>query len=138
MIVAGATGSGKTVFVSRLIRNFNGVTTFADSSLRVLYFYGQIQPDFELTANTVICWRQVQSLEDFDLTLVQKLQANLVVVDDLMTLLGSSRQLSDMFTKASHHMNVSVVFILQNLFHRGSEIRNLSLNSHYVVVSKPA
>ena len=41
-----------------------------------------------------------------------------------------------LFTRGCHHRNVSVIFILQNIFHRGKELRDVSLNSHYLVLFK--
>ncbi|KAK6171966.1 hypothetical protein SNE40_018382 [Patella caerulea] len=38
------------------------------------------------------------------------------------------------FTKKSHHRNVSVIYIVQNLFDK--QQRTISLNAHYVVLFK--
>jgi len=38
-----------------------------------------------------------------------------------------------MFTRGSHHRNISVNLITQNLFHQGRNCRDISLNAHYVV-----
>ena len=61
---------------------------------------------------------------------------NLVVIDDLMHELSNDQRMTNLFTKGSHHRNLSVIFILQNMFHRGKELRDMSLNSHYLVVFK--
>jgi len=47
-----------------------------------------------------------------------------------------NRSVTDLFTKGSHHRNLSVVYIVQNLFNNGKEHRTISLNSHYIVVFK--
>ena len=44
--------------------------------------------------------------------------------------------LSKLFTKGSHHRNISVVFISQNLFIQGKYTRTISLNSHYMIIFK--
>ena len=44
--------------------------------------------------------------------------------------------LSELFTKGSHHRNISLVLITQNLFHQGPSSRDISLNSKYIVVFK--
>ena len=36
----------------------------------------------------------------------------------------------------SHHRNISVDFLVQNLFHRNKHIRTISLNAHYMVLFK--
>ena len=40
------------------------------------------------------------------------------------------------FTKGSHHRNLSIIYIVQNIFHQGKEMRNISLNAHYIALFK--
>jgi len=47
---------------------------------------------------------------------------NLVVFDDLMQELSNDPRITSLFTKGCHHRNRSVIFILQNIFHRGKEL----------------
>ena len=61
---------------------------------------------------------------------------NLVVIDDLMHELSNDQRITSLFTKGCHHRNLSVIFILQNIFHRGKELRDMSLNCHYLVLFK--
>jgi hypothetical protein len=49
---------------------------------------------------------------------------------------GKDKRLADLFTKGSHHRNLSIIYIVQNIFHEGKEIRNMSLNGHYIVLFK--
>ena len=42
----------------------------------------------------------------------------------------------NLFTRGSHHRNLSVIYIVQNLFHLGKGSRSISLNSHYLVLFK--
>ena len=44
---------------------------------------------------------------------------NVVVIDDLMQKLSNDKRITNLFTKGCHHRNFSVIFILQNIFHRG-------------------
>jgi len=46
-----------------------------------------------------------------------------------------STKVSELFTKDSHHGNISLVLITQNLFHQGPSC-DISLNSKYIVVFK--
>ena len=59
----------------------------------------------------------------------------LIVSDDLMDSAYNTKG-SKLFTKGSHHRNISFVLITQNLFHQGSSSRDVSLNSKYIVVFK--
>ena len=49
---------------------------------------------------------------------------------------ANSKLISELFTKGSHHRNLSIILIVQNFFIRGSESRNISLNSQYIVLFK--
>ena len=59
---------------------------------------------------------------------------NLIVIDDQMIEAGKDNRIVNLFTKGSHHRNLSVIYIVQNLFHQGKLNRSLSLNSHYLVL----
>ena len=49
---------------------------------------------------------------------------------------SNSKLIAELFTKGSHHRNLSIILICQNFFMRGSENRNISLNSQYIVLFK--
>ena len=59
-----------------------------------------------------------------------------IVVDDQMIEAGKDNRIVNLFTKGSHHRNLSVIYIVQNLFHQGKGNRSISLNSHYLVLFK--
>ena len=48
----------------------------------------------------------------------------------------TDESIANLFTKGSHHRNISVVFLVQNMFHKNKHIRTISLNSHYMVLFK--
>ena len=58
----------------------------------------------------------------------------LLILDDLMN--EANQNVCDLFTKLSHHRDVSVVFVTQNLFHRNRFVRTMNLNTHYLVLFK--
>ena len=60
----------------------------------------------------------------------------MIVIDDLMTELRNDKNQANLFTKGSHHLNISVVFISQNIFHQGTQMRTISLNCHYMLLLK--
>jgi len=61
--------------------------------------------------------------------------SRLVFLDDLLNEFYS-RDACDLFTKCSHHRNISVILNTQNLFHEGRLISDVSLNAKYLVVFK--
>ena len=58
------------------------------------------------------------------------------MIDDLMTQCHSDERMTRLFSVGSSHMNLSIIFIVHNLFHQGKEMRNMSLNSHYIILFK--
>ena len=61
---------------------------------------------------------------------------NIIVIDDQMIEAGKDNRIVNLFTKGSHHRNLSVIYIVQNLFHQGEGNRSISLNSHYLMLFK--
>jgi hypothetical protein len=133
-LVAGPTGSGKTVLVRKILQDhanlFDNINT---KELRVTWCYGQWQTSYsQLVPNVNIDY--VEGL--IDQAYVQQNKPQLVVIDDLMTELGGNKELANLFTKGSHHLGISVVFIVQNVFHQAPQMRTISLNSHYMILLK--
>lgn len=63
----------------------------------------------------------------------------LIIMDDLMregSSHSSGASVSDIFTKGSHHRNLSVLLLSQNLLHGGKFYREISLNTNYIIVFK--
>lgn len=131
MIVAGASGSGKSEFVFRLLDGLlDMVTPSLRRPLRVTWVYGIWQKRYEKNYTSSHCQIIYTS------KLPDKVDFDVVVLDDLMTNLGDDKRLSDLFTKKSHHEGISVIFIVQNIFHQGKQMRNVSLNCNYLVLTK--
>ena len=59
---------------------------------------------------------------------------NRIVIDDLMSEASNDKRICDLFIKGSHHRNLSVICLVQNLYYQGKESRTMSLNSQYLVV----
>ena len=60
---------------------------------------------------------------------------NICIIDDLMESTSGNQLVENLFTNG-RHLNLSVVFISQNLFYTGKKCRTISLNSTYIVVFK--
>ena len=53
-----------------------------------------------------------------------------------MSSAGDSKQIAKLFTQEIHHQNLTVIFLVQNLFYHGRERRTISLNAHYIILYK--
>ena len=49
---------------------------------------------------------------------------------------SSNKKVCELFTKGSHHRNLAVILVTQNIFHKGAYSRDISLNSKYIVMFK--
>ena len=56
--------------------------------------------------------------------------------DDQMIYASKDKRIVNLFTRGSHHRNLSVSYIVQNLFHQWKGSGSISLNSHYLVLFK--
>lgn len=128
MVCAGATGSGKTQIVRELLENYDKITSL-NRPIRVAWCYGILQPIYdEPLANEGVRVEYIPGMPESDI------QADVIVLDDLQSTAGNDKRLADMFTRYSHHRNVSIVLILQNIFHQAKSMRSVTLNSHYLLL----
>jgi len=125
-IVSGPTGSGKTNFVMRLIDNVDAMIEPPPS--KIVYYFGEYQPLFDRYPRVDFRHGTPKLGE------VEKLSGALVVFDDMMG--EVDERLTSVFTRGSHHRNVSVVFMVQNFFNRSKHMRTISLNAQYIVLFK--
>jgi len=61
-------------------------------------------------------------------------EPSMIVLDDHMS--DINQVVADIFTKISHHRNINILHLTQNLFHKNRHMRTISLNSHYLVLIK--
>ena len=63
-------------------------------------------------------------------------RGGLLVLDDLMAEGGEDKALLDLFTKHSHHQNITVLYLCQDMFPPGKYAKSISRNGHYIVAFK--
>lgn len=134
-MICGPTGCGKTVFVKRFLNHIDKMADVAFDKL--LFYYAEWQDGYKsekfLKNGKLIDFREgLPKPEDYSNDPHLK---KLIIIDDLMRE-SSNHVVVDLFTKGSHHKNISVMFITQNVFHKGTHSRDISLNSSYIVLFK--
>ena len=102
----------------------------------IIWCYGMYQPAYDEMLKTIPNITFVEGVPGDLESIINPSLRNLVVIDDLMQKLSNIQRITNLFTKGCHHRNLSVIFILQNIFDRGKELRDMSLNCHYLVVFK--
>lgn len=131
-LIAGPTGAGKTVFIQNFIKN---IGTLSDTVFdRIILYYAEWQSAYKELGTFGVEFREgLPQLDEFR----NDSSPKLIILDDLMHESTSSDQtVVQLFTKGSHHRNLSVFFLTQNLFHQGRGQRDISLNANYIVLFK--
>ena len=126
-MVAGPTQSGKTYFTMKLLENLSSMVTPLPK--RVIWCYGQYHDGLNSLPDFVEISEGLSALEEEG-------DGALVILDDLMYEAGEAKEVANLFTRGSHHRNMSVIMIVQNIFHQGKVMRSISLNTHYMVLFK--
>ena len=139
VLIAGPTGSGKTQFLAQLLTTKYCIVPSPD---RIIWVYGEWQAAYdELTARlgSRILFTKDCDTEQIYESLDPQVR-NLLVLDDQMGSdavgQGSGSSIAKFFTQGSHHRNLTVVYIVQNLFNKDRVMRTVSLNSHYIFLFK--
>ena len=108
---------------------------FSCPIIKVYYFYSVWQKSFE-TEDI----KKIEFIKDIpNQESIEKISNNLhnlIIIDDLQTSALNSEFIANLFSRESHHRNISVFLILQNLFHQGKYSCDISLNSHYFILFK--
>jgi len=128
-LISGGTSSGKSYFVFRMLDFVKQGLLFETPIRRILFCYSEWQPAFDKYIGFVTFHKGMPLP---DAKIFDGRMASLIVLDDLMNSVNAFT--ADMFTKLSHHRNLSVVYICQNLFDSNKHHRTISLNSHYIIL----
>ncbi|VDI40853.1 Hypothetical predicted protein [Mytilus galloprovincialis] len=133
MIVSGPTSCGKTHFVAKVLREAEAMCEPAPQ--RIVWLYKRWQPLYDVVRDGVHppvefvrgIPADLESDDFFDPRV-----RNVVVLDDLMTLASKDTRINDLFTEGSHHRNLSVIAIYQNLYFGKDPTQRR--NCHYMVL----
>jgi len=136
VVLAGPTQCGKTHFLIRAIRQ----QCFKPEPQRIVWVYGEMQPAYVDLARDI---PSIEFVQGFSNELYESFDArvrNLLILDDQMENRAAHKRgdndVTKFFTQGSHHRNLTVVYIVQNLFNQDRSMRTISLNTHYMVLFK--
>lgn len=125
-LLAGPTQSGKSTFAKRMIRHASEL--IHPTPEEIIWYFSEWQDGY--TEIKGVTFREgLPTMEEF-----ADKKRRLIVLDDLME--ETDKRVTALFTKGSHHNNVSIIHIVQNVFSKNKEHRTLSLNSHYMILFK--
>ena len=129
-VLAGPTGSGKTEFIKQFLQHIHDLVN--PNIQEIIFCYGEWQESYQTMKSFPLNLTFVEGLPDSDS--LQPGVRKLIIIDDLMA--ETDERVTRLFTKGSHHKNISVIHIVQNLFSKNKEQRCINLNSHYMILFK--
>lgn len=143
-LVCGSTGAGKTTFVKNLLRNMNHICDRPAG--KTYFFYKEYQQGYEQMQNVELVqgmptmeWcankfrDRIGGSERGDEDAANR-PVPTVVVDDQGRNIGEDS--IQLFTVASHHYDINLLWLTHTLFGRNPAHRTMSLNSKYLVIFK--
>ena len=127
LLLAGPTASGKTFFVQKFLTFLSEIMVPIPEE--IFFYYSEWQESYRRMPGEVIFKEGLPDIEN-----LPPGRSRLIIIDDLMS--ESDERVTRLFTKGSHHRDISVIHIVQNLFNKHKEQRTINLNSHYIVLFK--
>ena len=127
--VSGPTRCGKT----RLERRILEMQLIQPFATGILWVYCEWQPDYDMIRERYPGIEFEKGWRDEIFDSLSPEQRNILVLDDQIGVASSSTSVADLFTKGSHHRNLTVIYLVQNVYYQGKSQRTISLNSHYSV-----
>ena len=129
MIVGGGSGTGKTYFTQKLV-NANHFSTPFD---KIVYCYPEYLLESPVEFDQIVDYRPGLG----DLEFFSSLPRNtLIIYDDLMNECGNSKDIMKLFSVIARKRQLSIIFLVQNLFDRTQQFRNIRLNATHLVMFK--
>lgn len=125
-LLAGPTSSGKSTFIKKFLHERDDLI---DSYIHEVIY---CLPEDQLVDESIPYTQLHRGIPDINM--FKDLKPRLVIIDDLMSEIDSN--VVQLFSRGSHHFNISVMFVLQNIFNQTKGTRDISLNSHYIVLFK--
>ena len=129
IIVFGPSSSGKSTLVMKILANMRILFGFKFDN--IYYVSGQAFPDEEYINGV-----RIEKYNEISKDLINEIdetEKNVIVLDDNIYV-TNDKLLSDLFTKLSHHKNITVFLLLQNLFPKTKFSRDISINSNYIIL----
>ncbi len=131
MIVSGPTSCGKSSWVFKLLK-FRS-TMISIHPKEVIYALPEGQkisiPEDVKCDSTIKFVHGIPKVDQF-----KDKMHRLLIIDDQAADCGD--EVVTLFTRLSHHFNISVILLTQNIFLPNPGFRTMSLNAHYIIIFK--
>ena len=137
MGIFGATLCGKSTWCKKMIEQSDQL--FTQPIKKIMYCYGMYQDMFEKMDSSIknlylhAGLPTRETINDF----TADKEHTMVVLDDLQQEMAKDPQMEKLFTQLAHHLNISVVFMGNNLFYKNFS-RTITVNLHVMIIFRNA
>ena len=135
--ITGTTGAGKTSWIYKFLQNLPQMFENA-APKQVLYCYGiyqELYSKMEKEFDFITFHEGIPNKE----TVYALVAPSMIILDDLCHIVCKNTDMELLFSQVSHHRNISVCLMKNNLFYQGKSARTISLNTNiYVLMKNPA
>ena len=129
LIVGGGSGSGKTEFVKKLVNESH----FSSPFDKIVYCYPDYLCDVPAEFDQIVEYQPGLC----ELAYFAALPKNsLIILDDMMSECGGSDAIMKLFSVVGRKRNLSIIFIVQNIYDKTKQFRNIRLNATGFVLFK--
>jgi hypothetical protein len=132
LLVSGPSSSGKSTLVFQIIKHRNQLT---DRKIQEILFvlpenHKISLPSYIKNDKAVSIHHGLPDLNKFN----ERKIPYLLVLDDMMSEVNEQMML--LFSRISHHKDVSVIMLSQNFYYNNKFYRSISLNCQYVILQR--
>lgn len=131
IIIAGGTGSGKSVLTRAIIEKHKQTFIGLPLHPKVIWCYGIEQEAYSAPIPNVVIKYHEGLIDERG---IRGSRPDIIVIDDLMTEKSNDPFVHNLFTKISHHLKVTVIYITQNMYERGQ--CKMKRNAHYLLMMR--
>ena len=129
ILIGGSSGSGKTTFLKELVNRNH----FSSPFEKIVYFYPEYLYESPVEFEQIVDYKPgLADLEYFS----SLPQNSLIIYDDMMNECGNSKEIMQLFSVVARKRNLSIIFIVQNMFDQTKQFRNIRLNATGFVLFK--
>lgn len=129
LIIGGGSGTGKTTLLKRLVNENH----FSSPFEKIVYCYPDYLEDSPTCFDQIVEYRPGLG----DLSYFSNLPKNsLLIFDDMMYECGNSDEIMRLFSVVARKKNLSVIFIVQNIYDKGKQMRNIRINATGFILFK--
>ena len=131
LLVSGPTACGKSQLISQILQG----PSIHPTPQRIIWLYKRWQPLYDTLLETVC--PKIEFIKGIPSNLendefIDPQMCNIIVLDDLMSTCSKDRRINDLYTEGSHHRNLSVISISQNLYFNKDPTQRR--NCHYLAL----